>query len=304
MKVKMFFSEEVKNALVNKQPVVALESTIIAHGMPFPKNYETAVEIESIVRENKAIPATIAIINGKLKVGLSSQEIKELAQSTDVLKVSRRDIPFVISQKKTGATTVASTMIIAEMAGINVFTTGGIGGVHRNSEQTMDVSADLIELSNTNVAVVCAGVKSILDIPKTLEYLETFGVPVITYGSDEFPDFYTKKSGLKSPLRLDFPSDIASLLKSKWDYKLKGGVLIANPISDEFSMDKALIDTAIAKALLMAKNFNITGKDITPFLLKTIVNLTEGNSLVSNIELVKSNAKLASKIAVELNKLN
>lgn len=295
------FSQEVTEALKNNKPIVALESTIIAHGMPYPKNLETALEIEEIVRQNGAIPATIAILEGNFNIGLNPTQIKHLAQSSGVIKVSRRDIPFAVSQKKTGATTVASTMILAEKAGIKIFATGGIGGVHRESDISMDISADLIELARTDVAVICAGVKSILDIPKTLEFLETYGIPVITVNSDEFPAFYTRESGIKTPQRLNIPFDIAQLLNAKWKHNLTGGVLIANPIEKEFSMDKNAIDAAIEKALKAAKKRNITGKEITPFLLKKITEITDGNSLNSNISLVKNNAKLAAKIAVQLN---
>jgi len=302
MNSKILLSKSVEIAIKKNQPIVALESTIISHGMPYPQNLQTALEIEQVVRENGAIPATIAVIEGELKVGLSEDEIKHIAQSTGVIKVSRRDLPHAISQKMTGATTVASTMILAEMAGIKIFATGGIGGVHRGSDETMDISADLIELSKTNVAVICAGVKSILDIPKTLEFLETFGVPVITVGSDEFPAFYTQKSGIQTPQRLNIPEDIARLLHAKWDYGLQGGVLITNPIEEKFSMDKKLIDKAINEALLQAKTEGTKGKNITPFLLKKITEITGGDSLVSNIALVKNNARLASKIAIELAK--
>ncbi len=300
MSSKINLSPEVKKALSNNQPVVALESTIISHGMPYPQNFKTALEIEAVVRKNGATPATIAVIEGEFKVGLSLDEIEHLALSEGVIKVSRRDLPLAISQKKTGATTVASTMILAEMAGIKIFATGGIGGVHRESEISWDISADLIELSQTDVAVVCAGVKSILDIRKTLEFLETYGVPVLTVGSDEFPAFYTRESGIPTPQRLNIPEDIARMLQTKWDYNLRGGVLIANPIEEKFSMDKTSIDTAINRALNQAKTQGVVGKEITPFLLKKIVEFTDGKSLVSNIELVKNNARLASEIAVAM----
>lgn len=298
MHPKIILSQEVLDATNNNHPIVALESTIISHGMPYPKNLKTALEIEDVVRQNGATPATIAIIEGEFKVGLSKEEIQHLANSEGVIKVSRRDLPYAISQKMTGATTVASTMILADMAGIKIFATGGVGGVHRESEKTRDISADLIELSKTNVAVICAGVKSILDIPKTLEFLETYGVPVLSVGTDEFPAFYTRESGIPTPQRLNIPEDIAQMLHAKWEYGLQGGVLIANPIEKRFSMDKRIINKAIDKALSQAKTQGIEGKKITPFLLKKIVNLTNGESLVSNIALVKNNAKLAAEIAV------
>ena len=303
MSSKIILSKPVKEAIDKNLPLVALESTIIAHGMPYPKNLQTALEIEAIVRENGAVPATIAVMEGKFKVGLTTDEIQHLAKSEGVIKVSRRDLPHAISQQKTGATTVASTMILAAMAGIKIFATGGIGGVHRESEKTGDISADLIELAQTNVAVICAGVKSILDIPKTLEFLETYGVPVLTVGSDEFPAFYTRESGIPSPQRLNIPEDIARMLHAKWEYNLQGGVLIANPIEKEFSMDKKMIDSVIKNALQQADKQGVVGKEITPFLLKKIVELTDGESLVSNIALVKNNARLASQIAVAMKKL-
>ncbi|SHK10069.1 pseudouridine-5'-phosphate glycosidase [Anaerobranca californiensis DSM 14826] len=295
--MKLSFSLEVKKALEEKKPVVALESTIISHGMPYPKNYQTALEVERIVRENGAIPATIAIIGGTIKVGLSQEEIDYLAKTPGVYKVSRRDLPFIVATGKDGATTVSGTMIVAAMAGIKVFATGGIGGVHIEGENTMDISADLTELGQTDVAVVCAGVKSILDIGRTLEYLETLGVPVITYKSREFPAFFSSKSGFPSPLSTDKVEDIANTIKTKYTLGLKGGVVIANPIPEEFDFDGEIIGKAIRDALKECKEKNIRGKEVTPFLLQKIVDITGGKSLQSNIALVKNNAKLAADIA-------
>ncbi|WP_129410073.1 pseudouridine-5'-phosphate glycosidase [Marinitoga lauensis] len=294
----LVISEEVKDALDSNKPVVALESTIISHGMPYPQNVETALKVEQIVRDNGAIPATIAIINGKLKAGLSKEEIEYLGKKgREVIKVSRRDIPYVVSKKLDGATTVAGTMIIASLAGIKVFATGGIGGVHRNAQETFDISADLQELANTNVAVVCAGAKSILDLGLTLEYLETFGVPVIGYQTVELPAFYTRKSGFNVNFRLDSPEEIADFLKVKWDLNLKGGAVIANPIPEEYQMDYDAITKAIEDALAEAEKLGIKGKETTPFLLSKIKDITGGKSLESNIQLVYNNAKLAAQIA-------
>lgn len=290
--------DEVDRALQEGQPVVALESTIISHGMPYPKNVETALEVEQVVRKNGAVPATIAIIDGVLKAGITPAEIDYLGkQGQKVTKTSRRDIPFIIANKMDGATTVASTMIIAGLAGIKVFATGGIGGVHRGASLTMDISADLEELARTNVAVVCAGIKSILDLKLTLEYLETRGVPVVGFGTEELPAFYTRKSGLPVDYRVDDVDLLAKALVAKWDLCLHGGMVIANPIPDEFSMNPAIIDTAINTALTQAKSQGITGKDITPFLLAKVESLTEGKSLFSNIQLVLNNAKLAAQLA-------
>ena len=299
-------SKEVKTALEENKPLVALESTIISHGMPYPQNLETALEVERKVREHGAVPATIAIINGKINVGLSAEDLEILANGgssgQEILKASRRDIPYIISQKLNAATTVAATMIFAEMSGIKIFATGGIGGVHRNAMNTFDISADLTELANTNVAVVSAGVKSILDIGLTIEYLETLGVPVIGYKTEEFPAFYTRQSGFKVNYKLNSPEEIASVVQTKWDLGLKGGVIIANPIQKEFSMDKNLIDKAIEVALEKAEDNNIKGKDVTPFLLSEIKKITGGKSLESNINLVLNNAGLAAVIAFSLNK--
>lgn len=296
-------SPEVQKALDEGKPVVALESTIISHGMPYPQNVETARKVENIIREAGAVPATIGIIKGRLKAGLTDEEIEYMGDGAKILKASRRDIPFIIANELDGATTVASTMIIAELAGIKVFVTGGIGGVHRDGENTMDVSADLQELANTNVAVICAGAKSILDINLTLEYLETHGVPVVGYGTEEFPAFYTRKSGFKADYRVDSPEVIAKALKAKWDLNLKGGMVIGNPIPEEFEMDYDVITNAIEDALKEAKENGISGKETTPFLLAKVKALTGGSSLESNIELVYNNARVGSKIAVELAKL-
>lgn len=291
---------EVQEAINNKRPVVALESTIISHGMPYPQNMETALEVEAIVRANGAIPATIAILNGQFKVGLTTEEIQYLGQSgTKIIKASRRDIPYLISQKIDGATTVASTMIAASMAGIQIFATGGIGGVHRGAETTFDISADLQELANTNVAVVCAGIKSILDLGLTLEYLETYGVPVLGYQTKELPAFYTRQSGFEVDYALDSPKDIAHFLQTKWGMGLKGGVVIANPIPKDKELDYNIMTKAIEEAIEEANKLGIKGKESTPFLLGKIKKITEGESLVSNIELVYNNAKLAAEIAVK-----
>mgnify|MGYP000952348992 FL=1 len=301
LKKYLEINPEVKNALENNVPVVALESTIISHGMPYPQNAETALKVENIVRENGGIPATIGIINGKLKVGLSPNEIELLGKEGEkVAKVSRRDIPYIVANKLNGATTVASTMIIANMAGVKIFATGGIGGVHRGAETTMDVSADLEELANTNVAVICAGAKSILDLGLTLEYLETHGVPVLGYKTKELPAFYTRKSGFNLDYKIDSPEEIAELLHTKWELGLNGGAVIANPIPEEYSMDSEVINKVIENAILEADKLGIKGKDTTPFLLDKIQKLTDGSSLKANIELVFNNTKLATQIAKEL----
>jgi pseudouridine-5'-phosphate glycosidase len=295
---------DVATALANHQPVVALESTIISHGMPWPENAETAKLVEQTVRESGATPATIAIINGRLKVGLSHDEIDQLAKAgLSVTKCSRRDLPFVVANKQMGATTVAATMIIAEMAGIKVFATGGIGGVHRGAQQTFDVSADLQELGKTNVAVVCAGAKSILDLGLTREYLETLGVPVLGFKTDALPAFYTRTSDHTVDYRLDSPEDIAEFLSAKWQMNLQGGVVIANPIPEEYAMDKAIIDQATDQAIKESTEQNITGKESTPFLLARVAELTGGDSLASNIQLVLNNARLGSAIAKNLTRL-
>lgn len=289
--------EEVKHALEQNLPVVALESTIISHGMPYPQNVEMAKKCEEIIRENGAVPATIAIINGRIKVGLTDEDLNLLATSKNVAKVSRRDLAKVISTKQIGATTVASTMICANMAGIKFFVTGGIGGVHRGYEETLDVSADLDELGRTNVNVICAGAKSILDLPRTLEYLETKGVPVVGYQTDYLPQFFTRESEYKLNLRLDTPTEIAEMIKTKDELELGGGVLITNPIPEEASMDKKYIDGLIDKAINEANEKHIIGKDVTPFLLAKIVEESGGKSLEANIALVYNNAKVGAQIA-------
>lgn len=293
-------SPEVAEALAAGKPVVALESTIISHGMPYPRNVETALLVEQTIRENGAVPATIAIIGGRLKAGLSKDEIEYLGKSgRNVAKTSRRDIAALVARKADGATTVTTTMMIAHMAGISIFATGGIGGVHRGAEVTMDISADLEELGNTPVMVVCAGAKSILDLGLTLEYLETKGVPVIGYGTDELPAFYTRHSGFGVDYRADSPEELAAMFKAQRDLGLKGGMLVTNPIPEEYSMDKAVIDAAIDQAIKEASEKGIKGKEATPFLLAKVVELTGGDSLDSNIALVLNNARLAAKTAAE-----
>ncbi|WP_375750381.1 pseudouridine-5'-phosphate glycosidase [Vibrio sp. HN007] len=290
---------EVAEALKNNQPVVALESTIISHGMPYPRNVETALLVENTIREQGAVPATIAIIEGRLKVGLNEEQITYLGKAgQDVTKVSRRDIPFIVAGKKDGATTVAATMILAAMAGIKVFATGGIGGVHRGAQETFDISADLQELANTDVAVVCAGAKSILDLGLTREYLETQGVPVIGYQTDTLPAFYTRESEHSIDYRLDSAEEIAMALKAKWEMDLKGGAVVANPIPEEYAMAPEAINQAIETALKELDEKGIGGKESTPFLLARVCELTGGNSLDSNIQLVLNNARLASQIAI------
>lgn len=300
---------EVSGALAAGKPVVALESTIISHGMPYPQNVETALKVEAAIRECGAVPATIAILGGRLKAGLEIQEIEILGKKgREVVKASRRDLPRLVASAGTahpidGATTVAATMIVASLAGIKVFATGGIGGVHRGAESTFDISADLEELARTEVAVICAGAKSILDLPKTLEYLETKGVPVIGWRTEEFPAFYNPHSGLKLEERADEAIDIARSLKAKWGLGLGGGVVIANPVPEKDAMPKAEIDAAIEEALRQAKAKGVKGKEVTPFLLAKVKELTGGESLESNIALVLNNARLASSIAVEYAKL-
>lgn len=289
---------EVQDALNKGKAVVALESTIISHGMPYPQNIETAAAVEQVVRDHGAIPATIAIMDGKCYVGLTPEQLAFFGNAKDVWKVSLRDMPYVISQKLNGATTVAATMRIAAMAGIKIFVTGGIGGVHREAEQTMDISADLTEMAETNVAVVSAGVKSILDIGLTLEYLETKGIPVVTYGQTAFPSFYSSTSGYPSPLRIDTAKEIAALLKTKWQLGLNGSVLIANPLPADQQIDTAVMELHILEALAAAKKQKMVGKEVTPFLLKYISEHTHGESLEANIALIKNNAKLGAEIAV------
>ncbi len=303
MKQYLTYSEEVKTAMAEGKAIVALESTIISHGMPYPQNVDMARTVEQIVRDNGAVPATIAIMDGKIKIGLSDEELELLGTSKNARKTSRRDLPYVVASKEIGATTVATTMICAELAGIKMFVTGGIGGVHRGAETTMDISADLEELASTNVAVVCAGAKSILDIGLTLEYLETKGVPVIGYQTSSFPAFYSATSPFEANFRLDTESAVAEMLKVKWDLGLNGGAIIANPIPTEYSMDEKYMDGIIMHALQEAEQQGVKGKDVTPFLLGKVKELTEGKSLDSNIQLVYNNAKVGARIAVELNKL-
>ena len=292
---------EVAEALENGRPVVALESTIISHGMPYPKNVETAMLVEKTIRDNGAVPATIAVIGGRLKAGLSREEIEYLGKAgRAVAKASRRDLAALVAAGKDGATTVTTTMIIAHMAGIDIFATGGIGGVHRGAETTMDISADLEELGSTPVMVVCAGAKSILDLSLTLEYLETKGVPVIGYGTDELPAFYTRQSGFGVDYRADSPAQLASMFSAQKELGMKGGMLVTNPIPEEYAMDKAVIDAAIEQALRESVEQGVHGKETTPFLLARVVELTGGSSLESNIQLVLNNATLAAKTAVEL----
>ena len=289
-------SKEVKEALEAGKPVVALESTIISHGMPYPQNVQTALRVEQTIRENGATPATIAIIGGKLKAGCTPEEIEYLGKKGQaVIKASRRDLPVLIARKEDGATTVTTTMIIAAMAGIRVFATGGIGGVHRGAQQTFDISADLEELAQTPVMVICAGAKSILDLGLTLEYLETKGVPVIGFGTEELPAFYTRHSGFKVDYRIDTPEELAAAFRAKIDCGLKGGMLVTNPIPEEFSMPKAVIDAAIEEALRQMDQAGIHGKQCTPFLLAKVKDLTGGDSLAANIQLVLNNARLAAK---------
>ena len=289
---------EVQQALKDGLAVVALESTIISHGMPYPQNVETALAVEQVVRDNGAIPATIAIFNGHCHIGLSKEELEYFGHAKDVWKVSIRDIPYVISQKKYGATTVAATMRIASMAGIRIFVTGGIGGVHRGAESSMDISADLTEMGKTSVAVVSAGVKSILDIGLTLEYLETLGIPVITLGQEEFPSFYSGKSGYISPLHMSNPAEIAAMLRTKWALGLEGSVLIANPVPAAQELDAEIMEGYIKHALSAAKDQGVSGKEVTPFLLKYIASHTKGESLEANIALIKNNARIGAAIAV------
>lgn len=288
----------VAKALAEGVPVVALESTIISHGMPYPKNVATALAVEKAVKDNGAVPATIAIIDGKLMVGLSLEQIEQFGKATNIWKVSLRDMPYVLSKKILGATTVAATMRIAAMAGIKIFVTGGIGGVHRGAGKSMDISADLTEMAYTNVAVVSAGVKSILDIGLTLEYLETKGIPVVTFGQDEFPSFYSSKSGYSSPLRLNTTAEIANLLQTKWAIGLHGTVLIANPVPSQYEVPNEIIETHIQQALAAATAQKIVGKEVTPFILKYIANNTNGESLETNIALILNNAALGAQLAV------
>lgn len=297
-------SQEVAEALAENKSVVALESTIISHGMPYPQNVETALKVEQVIRDNGAVPATIAIIGGKLKAGLTKAEIEHLGKTgSAVTKVSRRDLPIIVAKGMDGATTVATTMIIANLAGIKVFATGGVGGVHRGAETTMDISADLEELAMTPVMVICAGAKSILDLGLTLEYLETKGVPVIGYGTNELPAFYTRKSGFGVDYQLNTPKELAEAFSVKQAVGLKGGMLVTNPIPEEYSMDPEVINKAIDEAIAESKRQGIHGKDTTPFLLAKVKEITGGDSLDSNIQLVFNNARLAAQTAAELCKI-
>lgn len=292
---------EVQEALENRRPVVALESTIISHGMPYPQNVETALNVEQVIRDHGAVPATVAIIGGRLKCGLTREEIEYLGKKgTEIVKCSRRDIPVAISKKLDGATTVATTMIIANMAGVKIFATGGIGGVHRGAEQTMDISADLEELGQTPIMVVCAGAKAILDLGLTLEYLETKGVPVIGYGTEELPAFYTRRSGFHVDYELDTPKELAEAFAAQRGSGLHTGMLVANPIPEEYSMDGEAINRAIDEAIKEAAEKGIHGKETTPFLLAKVKDITGGDSLEANIQLVYNNAKVAAQTAVEL----
>lgn len=291
---------EVAKALEEGRPVVALESTIIAHGMPYPKNVETAIAVEEVIKANGAVPATIGILGGRIKIGLTKEEIEYMAHAKNVLKVSRRDLPLVIAQKMDGATTVAGTMIAANMAGIKLFVTGGIGGVHRGAGESFDISADLEELKMTDVTVVCAGAKAILDIPATMEYLETAGVPVIAYGVDEIPAFYSRKSGVAAVCRLDSPEEIGALVSMKEELGLKGGVLVTCPIPEKDEIPADEINAVIDKAIEEAEENGIKGKESTPFLLSKVKDLTEGRSLEANIKLVLNNAEIGAKIACNI----
>ena len=299
----MKINPEVIKALKENRPVVALESTIISHGMPYPKNVETALKVEQVIRDHGAVPATIGIIDGEPIVGMTPEEIEEFGKRKGVLKVSRRDLPVVYAKKLWGATTVATTMIIASQAGIEVFVTGGIGGVHRGAQETFDISADLQELAKTNVTVVCAGAKAILDLPLTLEYLETMGVPVLGLKTEELPAFYNSHSGLKVDYKVESAEEMARIIKSKRDNNLVGGILLTNPIPVEYEMKKEVIDNAISTALTRMDKEGVKGKECTPYLLKTIVELTGGDSLESNIKLVLNNAAVGSEVAKEYCKL-
>ena len=300
MNLPIKFSDEILNAKDRKLPMVALESTIITHGMPYPQNLTTAIEVEEIVRKHKAVPATIAIINGEISIGLSKPQLTQLAKATDARKLSRADLPLCLSIKKTGSTTVAATMICAKLANINVFATGGIGGVHRNASETMDISADLNELSKTNVSIIAAGPKAILDIPKTLEVLETLGVPVISYQNDQIPAFWSRESGCKASIKINKLHEIAAFIKSRNLIGLNGGCLITNPVPKKDEISPEIIVPIIEKATNYAEKNKISGKALTPFLLTKIFELTNGKSLKTNISLIKNNAKVAAKLSVLL----
>ncbi|WP_421662866.1 pseudouridine-5'-phosphate glycosidase [Lysinibacillus telephonicus] len=302
MEKYLSFSQEVIEAKEKGLAIVALESTIISHGMPYPQNVQTAREVEQIIRDKGAVPATIALIDGKIKIGLTDEELEMFGNARDVAKASRRDLAFLLSTKKLGATTVAATMIAAELAGIELFVTGGIGGVHRGAEHTMDISADLEELAQTNVAVVCAGAKSILDLGLTLEYLETKGVPVVGFGTDKLPAFYTRESKFNVNFQINTAREVADMMRAKWELGLQGGAVIANPILEEDALDANFINGIIEQALKEADEKGIQGKEVTPFLLGKVKELTEGKSLEANIALVKNNAKIGAEIAIALNK--
>lgn len=295
------YSEEVKEAMKYGKPLVALESTIITYGMPYPENVEAAREVQQIVRDNGAVPATIAIMDGKIKIGLSDEELERFGDSKGVIKASRRDISYLIATKKPGATTVAASIFFADLARIRVFTTGAIGGVHRNAEQTMDISADLEEFARTSVAVVCSGAKSILDLGKTLEYLETKGVPVMGYQTNIFPAFYTRNSAHHVDYRVDEIDMMAEMLRVKWNLGLEGSAIITNPIPEKYAMDQDYMDNLVSEALEEAGQQGIGGKNLTPYMLKKVQEMTDGKSLAANIALVKSNAELAAKLAVSFN---
>ena len=303
LKQFMDITPEIEEAVRTGKPVVALESTILSHGMPYPENLGFAREVEKIIRAEGAVPATMAIIDGRLKAGLTEEELVRMCEAKGVLTVSRRDLPIVAAKKLTGATTVATTMILANLAGVHVFATGGIGGVHRGGEDSMDISADLQELAHTPVAVVCAGAKMILDIGRTLEYLETMGVPVLGLDTDDFPAFYCRKSGFGVDYNAKTPADVAAIAKAKWDMGLGGGLLIGNPVPEAYAMDFDAMSATIDRALAMAEEAGVKGKNITPFLLAHIVELTGGDSLKTNIQLAFNNARAAARIAVELAKL-
>lgn len=291
--------EEAAGALAARKPLVALETTILSHGMPYPRNVQTAIEVENIIREAGAVPATIAILDGRIRIGLTEDQLERVGTAKDVLKLSRADLPYALAAGKNGATTVAATMICANLAGIRVFATGGIGGVHRGFERSMDVSADLQELARTPVIVVCAGAKALLDLPRTLELLETLGVPVIAYGSDEFPAFWSRKSGLRAPLQMHSPGDIARFAVAKRELGLSGGTLVANPIPEPDEIPSGEMTQHIERAVAGAQNAGISGKAVTPWLLDRILQLTGGKSLEANVALVKNNARLAARIAAE-----
>ena len=296
----LYFKDEVKEALESRKPVVALESTLISHGFPYPENLKVAGEMEDIVRGYGVVPATIAVIGGKIKVGLTAGELEFMATSKDIVKASRRDLAVIVTKGLNGATTVAATMLVAERAGIKVFTTGGIGGVHRGAEKTFDISADLQELARTPVAVVCSGAKAILDLPLTKEYLETMGVPVIGFGTEELPAFYCRESGLKVDYVVDDEVEAAEVIRTKWDLGLKSGIVIANPIPEEYALSRAYVNRIINKAILEAAKKGIKGKKLTPYLLGRVNELSEGKSLAANIALIKNNARVGAKIAKEL----